>query len=208
MLSGRGGYCFEQNLLLRSVLLALGFQVSGLAARVLWNFPEHTLNPRTHMVLRVEINSTSYITDVGFGGLTPTGPLILHSEIEQRTSHETFRLLFDQDSYTLQVNLDQVWKPMYRFDLHEYLLPDYEVSNWYVSTHPNSLFTNSLISSIATPNYRYCLRNNQLAVYASGKKEKLQTLSSVSDLRKALSDIFQIRLDSFSNLDETLANLL
>lgn len=32
---GRGGYCFEQNLLLRSVLVALGFQVTSLAARVL-----------------------------------------------------------------------------------------------------------------------------------------------------------------------------
>ncbi len=32
---GRGGYCFEQNLLLRSVLVALGFQVTSLAARAL-----------------------------------------------------------------------------------------------------------------------------------------------------------------------------
>jgi len=31
---GRGGYCFEQNSLLRSVLSALGFQVTNLAARV------------------------------------------------------------------------------------------------------------------------------------------------------------------------------
>ncbi len=36
---GRGGYCFEHNLLLRAALLALGFQVRGLAARVRWNVP-------------------------------------------------------------------------------------------------------------------------------------------------------------------------
>src|SRR5687767_6520538 len=35
----RGGYCFEQNLLLSHVLRGLGFQVKGLAARVLWNTP-------------------------------------------------------------------------------------------------------------------------------------------------------------------------
>ena len=33
----RGGYCFEQNLLLSHALTALGFEVTSLAARVLWN---------------------------------------------------------------------------------------------------------------------------------------------------------------------------
>ncbi len=36
----RGGYCFEQNLLLRAVLIALGFQVTAFTARVLWNLPD------------------------------------------------------------------------------------------------------------------------------------------------------------------------
>ena len=31
--SGRGGYCYEQNLLLSHVLNTLGFKVTGLAAR-------------------------------------------------------------------------------------------------------------------------------------------------------------------------------
>src|SRR4051812_48628397 len=34
---GRGGYCFEHNTLLLHALQALGFDVTGLAARVLWN---------------------------------------------------------------------------------------------------------------------------------------------------------------------------
>src|SRR5215813_4134219 len=36
----RGGYCFEHNVLFKAALDALGFQVTGLAARVLWNLPE------------------------------------------------------------------------------------------------------------------------------------------------------------------------
>jgi N-hydroxyarylamine O-acetyltransferase len=43
---GRGGYCFEQNLVLRSVLISLGFQIKNLAARVLWN--------REHVTFLVE----------------------------------------------------------------------------------------------------------------------------------------------------------
>src|SRR4051812_18295608 len=37
---GRGGYCFEHNVLLRHVLEGLGFPVVGLSARVVWNAPE------------------------------------------------------------------------------------------------------------------------------------------------------------------------
>jgi len=84
----RGGYCFEQNSLLRAVLLALGFQVTLLAARVLWNLPSGTIAPRSHMVLGVNIDGEPYIADVGFGGLTLTTPLALTPDIEQPTSHE------------------------------------------------------------------------------------------------------------------------
>src|SRR5262249_35987587 len=54
--SGRGGYCFEQNLLLLAVLRALGFQVTGLAARVRWNVPDEVVTARGHMLLRVELD--------------------------------------------------------------------------------------------------------------------------------------------------------
>ena len=72
---GRGGYCFEQNLLFRHVLEALGFRVTGLAARVLWNAVEGVVPPRGHMVLRVELADGPYLADVGFGGQSLTGPL-------------------------------------------------------------------------------------------------------------------------------------
>lgn len=71
---GRGGYCFEQNLLLSAALTALGFQVGGLAARVLWNAPEGAVTARGHMLLRVELE-VPHVVDVGFGGLTLTGVL-------------------------------------------------------------------------------------------------------------------------------------
>ena len=43
---GRGGYCFEHNRLLWAALEALGFAVSGLAARVVWNMPAGAVTPR------------------------------------------------------------------------------------------------------------------------------------------------------------------
>src|SRR6476469_2258009 len=133
---GRGGYCFEQNSLLRAVLLALGFQVKNLAARVLLNLPSGTIAPRSHMVLWVNIDGEPYIADAGFGGLTLTAPLALTPDIEQPTSHEPFRLIAADRSYIMQAYIKQEWKSLYRFDLQEQELHDYEVSNWYVSNHP------------------------------------------------------------------------
>src|SRR5919201_4472917 len=49
----RGGYCFEQNLLLKAALEALGAEVEMLLARVRVGRPPGTPRPRTHLVLRV-----------------------------------------------------------------------------------------------------------------------------------------------------------
>src|SRR4051812_12177646 len=99
---GRGGYCFEQNLLFFHALKALGFSVLGLAARVLWNVPEGVITPRSHMLLRVDVGDEPYIADVGFGGQVLTGPLRLEPDTEQATPHEPFRLLRAGEGFVLQ----------------------------------------------------------------------------------------------------------
>src|SRR5437762_664654 len=59
--SGRGGYCYEQNLLFRYALETIGFKVTGLAARVMWNMPDDVVPPRTHMLLRIDLEGHTYI---------------------------------------------------------------------------------------------------------------------------------------------------
>ena len=65
---GRGGYCFEQNLLFAHVLRALGFRVQELTARVRWSVPPGVHTPRVHALLLVEAEDATYLADVGFGG--------------------------------------------------------------------------------------------------------------------------------------------
>ena len=60
---GRGGYCFEQNLLFAAVLRQLGFAVTPLAARVRYRTTQ--LLPRTHMLLLVRADGADWIADVG-----------------------------------------------------------------------------------------------------------------------------------------------
>ncbi|HLO46804.1 MAG TPA: arylamine N-acetyltransferase [Kamptonema sp.] len=204
----RGGYCFEQNSLLRAVLLALGFQVRNLAARVLWNLPEGTIAPRSHMVLSVNIDGEPYIADVGFGGLTLTTPLALTPEIEQSTSHEPFRLSAMDRSYIMQAYIKQEWKSLYRFDLIEQELPDYEVSNWYVSTHPSSIFTTNLLAAKPDSNCRYALWNNQFTVHYLDGRTEHRLLSTVAELRATLENFFCLNLGSLNDLDRTLQQLI
>ena len=53
---GRGGYCYEQNLLLGSVLEALGFQFRHLTGWPRWQVAPGRLLPRTHLLLLVSID--------------------------------------------------------------------------------------------------------------------------------------------------------
>lgn len=204
----RGGYCFEQNLLLRSVLIALGFQVTNLAARVLWNQPEGTISPRSHMLMRVDIDDKPYIADVGFGGLTLTAPLSLTPELEQQTPHELFRLIEQNNTYILQANLAGEWKRLYSFDLQEQKLPDYEVSNWYVSTHPSSLFVTTLIIAKPSLDRRYALRNNELTIYPLQGPTERRMLATVQELRAVLEDIFDLQVSSIADLHTGLQRLV
>ncbi|MBD2112198.1 MULTISPECIES: arylamine N-acetyltransferase family protein [Cyanophyceae] len=200
----RGGYCFEQNLLLRSVLVALGFQVTNLAARVRWNLPEDIITPRSHMLLKVDIDETSYIVDVGFGGLTMTEPLTLVPERPQSTPHEPYRLTVAGQTYCLEAQLNQVWKPLYCFDLQAQQRCDYEVSNWYVSTYPQSLFVNALIAARPGDGCRYALLNNQLTTrYLDGRSEQ-RLLTTATELHDVLSDQFGLRVPETLDLQQAL----
>ncbi|MEI9804381.1 MAG: arylamine N-acetyltransferase [Pseudolabrys sp.] len=205
---GRGGYCYEQNLLFAQALRSIGFTVTELAARVLWNVPPGTHTPRVHMLLAVDIDGQRYLTDAGFGGNVMTGPLLLDSTDEQATPHEPFQVLRDGDRYVLQFKLRDAWVKLYRFDLSEQLMPDHEQGNWFVSTHPQSIFVNGLLAARAEPDRRYALSNNVLSVHVLNGATEKQTLKSVAEMRDALTDLFKLRLAGLDGLDAALSRLM
>ena len=91
--AGRGGYCYEQNGLLAAALVALGFEVQGLSARVRYGVPPDVVTPRSHRLMRVETAEGTAFADVGFGGLTLTAPVMSLWQEEQDTPHERVRLV-------------------------------------------------------------------------------------------------------------------
>jgi N-hydroxyarylamine O-acetyltransferase len=205
---GRGGYCFEHNLLLSQVLQTLGFQVTQLAARVMWNVPEEVIMPRSHMLLRLDLGEQSYIVDVGFGGLTLTGVLRLEPEVEQVMPHEPFRLITTDDMFVMQAKLGQSWQSLYRFDLQRQYLADYEVTSWYLCHHPTSHFTHGLIAARPAQDRRYALRNNVFTVYHRNGKTEQRTLNNVAALRTTLAENFHLTLPDVPEVDAALQRLL
>jgi N-hydroxyarylamine O-acetyltransferase len=209
LFSGRGGWCFEQNLLLGSVLQAIGFRVTGLAARALWNAPEGEIRARTHMVLRIDdLEGGPYIADVGFGGLTLTGPVRLIPDVEQATPHETFRLIEVQGSLVLEALIRGTWKALYSFDQQPQLLVDYDVWNWHLAHHPASPFVNNLMVARVTLDRRYGLFNNKLSIHPLQGESQQTTLATVPDIRGTLEHLFGIELPDDPGLDGALARLI
>lgn len=205
--AGRGGWCFEHNLLLGTALSALGFTVTGLSARVVWNVPAGVVRGRSHMVLLVALPEGPHIIDVGFGGCTPTAPLRLDADIEQLTPHESFRLLSVEGGLRLEAQLEGTWKGLYIFDLQPQALADYEMPNWYLCNHPESHFLIGVVAARVERDRRYALRNTEFAVHFPRGDTERRTLTSGAEIRRTLEDVFHIQVPKDAEVDEVFARL-
>ncbi|HET7404069.1 MAG TPA: arylamine N-acetyltransferase [Usitatibacter sp.] len=192
LIPGRGGWCFEHNLLLAAVLEALGFEVTRLAARVRWNVPPAVVTPRSHMLLMVSAGGERLVADVGFGGLTLTAPLRLEPGIEQPTPHEPHRLALEGNRYVLQAKLAGEWQALYAFDLARQEVEDYEVSNWYLCNNPASQFVKGLVCARADADRRHALRNTRYAVHFPDGRTERRFIGTVAELRDLLADVFRL----------------
>ena len=190
---GRGGYCQEQNLLFHDVLASMGFAVAALGARVVWMMPGRDA-PLTHRLTLVSGGGQRFLADVGFGGQGPTAPLLLEPDLEQSTPHGRYRLVRDSVMFETQFRLRDEWAPMYRFTLTPLTPVDFEVANWFTSTHPQALFVRNLLVARVVGDTRVNLRNNELVVrHADGSVEH-RTLPDAQELRRVLEDTMGLRL--------------
>ena len=158
----RGGYCFEQNTLLHAVLQQRGFRVVPLAARVRAGMTG--VRPRTHMLLRVELEEGPYLADVGFGGDGLVHPLSFAPGAEVRTAGVTHRLRREDDLHVLTTEAGD----LYAFTLEPQHAVDYEMANHYTSTWPASKFVQTLTAQRSWPEGRAILRNRDLTVRRDG----------------------------------------
>ncbi|QGZ64139.1 arylamine N-acetyltransferase family protein [Paraburkholderia acidisoli] len=190
----RGGYCFEHNTLFAHALMQLGFDVTPLAARVLFGQAPGASTPRTHMLLRVAVAGDTWLVDVGFGGATLCAPLALSTGAPQPTPHELARVLaLSAQEHKLELFDGEKWFDVYRFEATPAEWCDYEVANWYTSASPESFFTFSLIACVVRESGRAILFNERFTERdLQGRVTEERTLANGAELAQCLRERFGI----------------
>lgn len=185
----RGGYCFEQNTLLLTVLRDLGFDAVPMEARV--RVGATTVRPRTHMILGVHVDGVEWLADVGFGGEGLLEPVQVSGEVSSQGGM-SYRVSREGPVRVLQTRSSNDWFDLYAF-LPEVAHPvDFELANWFTSTHPQSPFVRTLTAQRSTPDVRYVLR---YPTYSEVRGGSVQTREiDRAELLPLLRDVFLIDL--------------
>jgi N-hydroxyarylamine O-acetyltransferase len=185
----RGGYCFEQNSLFRAALEALGFTVSSLAARV--RTGTSAIRPRTHMLLKVDLQEKSLLADVGFGGDGLLCPLPFEVGPELWLGDTGHRLRREGDLWVLEGNAGPGWQDLYAFTLEPQHPVDFEMANHFTSTWPDSPFRNTLTAQRSLPERRMILRDRDLSTREGGRV-RTETIRDPEHLLEVLAERFSL----------------
>ncbi len=143
---GRGGYCYEQNLLLLAALRALGFEATALAARVRMGYGG--MRPRTHAALCVKADGKEWIADAGFGLMGLLVPLELRVGAEATLPLVSFRVAEEHGLEVMRARAEgEDWQDLYIFSREPQHEVDFVMANHFTATWPRSPFIRSLIVS-------------------------------------------------------------
>ncbi|MFI8939968.1 arylamine N-acetyltransferase [Streptomyces syringium] len=199
----RGGYCYEQNLLLAAALDRIGFSFTGLGARV--RMGSDSRRATTHMALKVEADGEQWLCDVGFGGEGLLEPLAFRDGIRERQGDWTFGIAREQkDVRVLRTLHPDGWFDLYAFGPEERFPVDYAVMNHYISTHPRSPFVSRPVVQQTESDHRRNLVGSVLTrTRADGSRDTCEV--GVEELPDVLAREFRIELSAADT--ETLARV-
>ncbi|QNP74064.1 arylamine N-acetyltransferase [Streptomyces roseirectus] len=188
---GRGGYCFEHNLLFAAALERLGLPVTRHLARVRQG--RKTVRYRAHTTLLVEAGGETLLADVGFGAESPLAPLPLADGATHTEGGFAWRVVREDDQWVLQSLHDDGWFDLYAFRLERHHAVDFDVSNHYTAHHPRSTFTGKLVAMRGDAVSQQTLLNTELTTRhtdGAGERRELGAAGAV----RALREIFGVRL--------------
>jgi N-hydroxyarylamine O-acetyltransferase len=161
----RGGFCYELNGLFATLLDALGFRASLLAAEVRSPETGEWGPPFDHLVLRVDLDDP-WLVDVGFGDGCPEPMPLRDGAAVRDGSERVFSLTGDASGWLLSVRSpeDETPEALYRFTETTHALADYEATCRIQETE-SALFTGHRIAEVLTSDSRMTLFDNLLIVH-------------------------------------------
>ena len=165
----RGGYCFEHGSLMHAALDAIGFAPVRHASRVVLFEPRHE-SVRQHMFLTVTIGGGTYVVDPGFGPFASPHPIPVDGT-PVPTNAPTHRLAREGNDWVLYVTQDGQQTPGWISAMEKEYPVDFEMMNYYISSHPASFFTHNILASAVTQEGRVNIMNQDVNVVRNGVAE-------------------------------------
>ncbi len=195
MIKKRGGYCFELNTLYAELLKALGFSPKPVLGRV-WLSNPKLMPPRNHLAHLVDLEGKTYITDVGFGGLISRVPLDINVSSPVNDKDGMIRVVNIADhQFMIQRQTEKGWMNLYSFENVEISTEDISISNYYMSTHPNSHFFFHKFVGRNTPDGRIALFNNKISIRKGIKVVDKKRVDFGHDWLETINKEFALNLD-------------
>ena len=190
----RGGYCFEHNKLVLTVLEELGFDVRLLMAKVIYNRDVDVA--RTHRVTLLNLDGEDYIIDAGFGHFGARFPVKLELGLEQDQGDAVYRIIQNSNQdYCYQVFKDEAFFTLYTFNLHHYSEAECLPAHFYSHKSPDAAFVNNMVVCRKFYNDILSLRNGEL--FRISNTETVTTvITNAKQLHQILTETFELDLDS------------
>jgi len=189
----RGGYCFEHNKLVLTVLETLKFDVRLLLAKVVYN--QDVEVARTHRITLLSFNGDAYIVDAGFGPLGARFPVKIELDLIQEQGDAQYRIIKNKrEEYCFQVFKEGDFFTLYTFDLQHYTESDCLLAHFYSHNHPNAAFVNNLVVSRKFSNEVKSLRNGEFHHISDGIT-KVTKIIDVKQLHQLLTQVYQLDVD-------------
>jgi len=189
--AGRGGYCYESNLLFAAALDRFGFPVLRLLSRI--REGDRKRRFRSHTCLLVRADGEVWLADPGYGYAGLIEPIPWREGAVTTVADWTWRLVVDEGHWVLQVLRTGDWFDLYAFRPERQFAVDYQAAHYISSTRPGSPFVGQLVVQRGTEKARYLLRNNVLVTeYPDGREDREEL--SPADVVSVLRDVFELPL--------------
>ena len=190
----RGGYCFELNGALAWLLKNLGYNVKESFGR--WHFSETAPIPsRRHRVIQAYFENETYIVDAGVGRSTALTPLLLRFDVEQERNGMIFRVKADPVlGYAVQIQTPEGFRNFYSFQDKIDMPQDFIYVNYYLSTHPDSIFRKKLMINLPAPDGRRSIyfEDGAYVFRVDGMEEEYIQPDNMARLKEVLAQSFNI----------------
>ena len=188
---GRGGWCYEMNLLLAWALRAIGFNGTMLGAAV--GVKESADRQHMdHMALRVVVDDEPWLLDAGFGNAF-LEPLPLREGSYEQGAY-TFQLRRDGDYWCFQTHLHG--GSGFDFLLQPRTPDDFATRCQWLQSSPESAFTRLTVCHRFRPDYSIVSLRNAVLTTVDGTNKTQRIIDTLEAYHATVTQDFGLRLSN------------